>query len=386
MMPLVRRVSFVLLLLAPRPALEGQQVIVTERLEELQSRAARDSNDPAAHYNVAMGFWSKKRYAQAEASLQTAVSIDPRFAEAYLALSVVRAWDDDFWRNLRKAEGDSGVRARVRSSNSHYRKAFLLDPLVDIKILGGASRIAMGSPWFRRFTQAFKDLVEGKYDKAYGALDKEMAFWGGRAGSDSAPAIIVWLHGLSAARINQYDVAIHDMQNMIARVRKEASQDSTEDVPLVTNEFRYMMAALHQKAGRTDQAIELYRQVAEADAGNYMAHVQLARLFEAVKDYPRAVGERMNAVNANPDDSSLLLDLGITLGKAGMMPQAESRLQMAAELNPRDARPYFWLGMSQMEQGKNPEAKASFTRFLELAPSRYERQIAMAKERLAQLP
>jgi tetratricopeptide (TPR) repeat protein len=356
MMPLVRRVSFVLLLLAPRPALEGQQVIVTERLEELQS-------------NVAMGFWSKKRYAEAEASLQTAVSIDPRFAEAYLALSVVRAWDDDFWRNLRKAEGDSGVRARVRSSNSHYRKAFLLDPLVDIKILGGASRIAMGSPWFRRFTQAFKDLVEGKYDKAYGALDKEMAFWGGRAGSDSAPAIIVWLHGLSAARINQYDVAIHDMQNMIARVRKEASQDSTEDVPLVTNEFRY-----------------IYRQVAEADAGNYMAHVQLARLFEAVKDYPRAVGERMNAVNANPDDSSLLLDLGITLGKAGMMPQAESRLQMAAELNPRDARPYFWLGMSQMEQGKNPEAKASFTRFLELAPSRYERQIAMAKERLAQLP
>jgi superkiller protein 3 len=147
-----------------------------------------------------------------------------------------------------------------------------------------------------------------------------------------------------------------------------------------------MMAALHQKAGRTDQAIELYRQVAAADAGNYMAHVQLARLFEATKDYPHAVAERVNAVNANPDDASLLLDLGITLGKAGMMPQAESRLQMAADLNPRDPRPHFWLGVSQMEQGKNAEARASFTRFLALAPSRYDRQIAMAKDRLAQLP
>jgi Flp pilus assembly protein TadD len=93
----------------------------------------------------------------------------------------------------------------------------------------------------------------------------------------------------------------------------------------------------------------------------------------------------MRAVDANPDDPSLLLDLGITLGKAGMMPQAETRLQLAATANPRDPRPWFWLGLAQMEEGKKAEARESFTRFLALAPSRYDRQIGMARDRLAQL-
>jgi Flp pilus assembly protein TadD len=97
------------------------------------------------------------------------------------------------------------------------------------------------------------------------------------------------------------------------------------------------------------------------------------------------VQERQRAVDANPDDASLLLDLGVALGKAGMMPQAESRLQAAVDANSRDTRALFWLGLAQMDLGKKAEARGSFTRFLELAPSRYDRQIAMAKERLAQL-
>jgi tetratricopeptide (TPR) repeat protein len=229
-----------------------------------------------------------------------------------------------------------------------------------------------------------EDLLEGRYEKAFEAFDKETRFWGGQAGADSAPGIVIWLHGLSAARTNRYDVAIHDMEGMISRV-KAVQEDSTDDVPLVANEFRYMIAALHHKAGRTEQAIAMYQQVAQNDIGHYMAHVQLARIYESAKDYPRAVQARMNAVNANPDDPSLLVDLAVTLGKAGMMPQAETRLQTAIESNPRDTRALFWLGLAQMEQGKKEAARSTFTRFLELAPSRFDRQITMAKERLAQL-
>jgi tetratricopeptide (TPR) repeat protein len=146
-----------------------------------------------------------------------------------------------------------------------------------------------------------------------------------------------------------------------------------------------MLAALRQSAGQTDQAVELYQQVAENDIGHYMAHVQLARIYESRRDYPRAVQERQNAINANPDDPSLLLDLGVTLGKAGMLPQAETRLQAAYEANPRDMRPLFWLGLAQFDQGKRDAARESLNRFIEGAPSRYERQIAMARDRLAKL-
>ncbi len=378
----IRRIGVGLLLLAAARPLAAQKVEVTESLEELQSRAARDSNDPAAHYNLAMGYWSKKRYAEAEGSLKTATQIDPQFADAYLALSVVRNWDSDYWKQMRKEKGDSAVTNATRISDSYYRKAFMLDPLVNIKILGGTYRFYAHS----RFLNAFEDLVEGKYDKAYETLDKEMKYWGGSGGVDSVPEVVVWLHGLSAARTNQYDAAIHDMENMLHRVQvAEGKKDSTEDVPLIANEYRYLMAAMHQKAGRTDQAIQLYQDVAQNDVGNYMAHVQLARIYEAQKDYDRAVRERTNALNANPDDPSLMLDLGITLGKSGNMAEAETNLVSAVAGNPRDARALFWLGLAQMEEGKKPEAKASFTRFLAIAPSRYDRQIATAKDRLAQL-
>jgi tetratricopeptide (TPR) repeat protein len=167
------------------------------------------------------------------------------------------------------------------------------------------------------------------------------------------------------------------------RVQLEA--DSASDVPLINNEFRYMLAALRQASGQSDQAIQLYQQVAENDIGHYMAHVQLARIYEGQKDYPRAVKERQNAINANPDDPSLVLDLGVTLGKAGMMPQAETRFQAAIEANPRDVRPLFWLGLAQMEQGKKEAAKESLNRFITSAPSRYERQITIARDRLTHL-
>jgi Flp pilus assembly protein TadD len=49
-------------------------------------------------------------------------------------------------------------------------------------------------------------------------------------------------------------------------------------------------------------------------------------------------------VDANPDDPSLVMDLGVTLGKAGRFADAEEALQRAEEANPRDARILFWLG------------------------------------------
>ncbi len=363
--------------LAPPAILPAQSVSVEARLEDLLAAAQQDSNDAAAHYNLAMGYWSKKRYTEAEQSLHTAVGIDPQFAAAYLALGVVHNWDDDYWKKL--AKSDSATKAYVRLSGGYYRKAFMLDPLVDIRILGGTYRWYSNS----RFARAFKDLVEGRYDKAYEALDKEARYWGGRGGTDSAPPLVLWLHGLSAAHTRRFDAAISDMQNLLRQVRVES--DTTVDVPLITNEFRYMLAALHQNAGQVDQAITLYQQVAENDIGHYMAHVQLARIYESQRDWPRAVKERQNAINANPDDASLVLDLGITLGKAGMMPQAETRFQAAIDANPRDVRSLFWLGLAQMEQGKKDAAREAFNRFLATAPRRYDRQIGLAREKLATL-
>src|SRR5688572_3082304 len=57
------------------------------KLAELELRAQKDSNDPAAHFNLALAYWNEKRWDAAERSLRTAVMLDARFAPAYVALN-----------------------------------------------------------------------------------------------------------------------------------------------------------------------------------------------------------------------------------------------------------------------------------------------------------
>ncbi len=380
--PRIRLITPVLLAaqFAAAPGM-AQSLRVNESLDVLQERARRDSNDAAAHYNLAMGYLSKEKFSPAEASLRQAVALDPQFAQAYLALSVVRLKDGDYWRAMRKAGPDS-LKAAARAIDKYYTKAFLLDPLVDIKIFGSVV-------WLRGwgdFDGGIKNLFDGKYAEAYDHFGTEIRRQQKGEGLDKVPPILLWFRALAAAHSDKFDEAATDLSTLIATTNRLAASDSTpEDAPLNPNEYRYMLAAIRQRQGKTDEAIQLYQETITNDIGLYMAHVRLAGIYEMAKDYPRAVQERMRAVDANPDDASLLLDLGITLGKAGMMPQAETRLQLAANANPRDPRPWFWLGLAQMEEGKQPEARESFTRFLALAPSRYERQIGMARDRLAQL-
>lgn len=197
---------------------------------------------------------------------------------------------------------------------------------------------------------------------------------------------MVWLHGLAAAHSNHPDVAITDFGNLVHRASQaEKSDSTTDDTPLDVNEYRYMIAVLKQRGGQAGEAVNTYQQVLTTDVGNYMAHVQLARIYEGGRDFDRAIQERRRAVETNPDDSSLLLDLGLALGKAGRFQEASEALAQASEANPRDSRSYYWLGIANVQLSKKEDARAAFNRFLELAPSRYADQIAAAKQRLAQL-
>src|SRR5467141_2377330 len=56
------------------------------KVEELERRVHADSNDPAVHFNVALAYWNAKRWADTERSLRLAITIDPRFGPAYMAL------------------------------------------------------------------------------------------------------------------------------------------------------------------------------------------------------------------------------------------------------------------------------------------------------------
>jgi Flp pilus assembly protein TadD len=116
-----------------------------------------------------------------------------------------------------------------------------------------------------------------------------------------------------------------------------------------------------------------------------MAHVQMARIFEGMNRFDLAVVERRRAVETNSEDASLLLDLGITLGRAGQFDEALGVLEQSATMNPRDTRSLFWLGTAAVQLQQKDKARDAFTRFIAVAPSRYQPHIANSRQRLSEL-
>jgi tetratricopeptide (TPR) repeat protein len=397
-----RQLSLVLLLglgaIHPGTA-AGQRIKLPYKVPELETRMHADSNDPAAHYNLALGYWNEKRFDDAEKSIRTSLMLDPRFAPAHLALAYLpyarrpKLWDEVFQDKV-----PPEFAASLKESDREYRHAFLIDPLVDIRIIGAVTRAKLDfltvqdylGEAYALFFQGFTDCQEGRYEDCHGrfvALIREIQ---GDKFPDRVPNSVLWYKGLAAAHIQQYDVAARHFNQLIDRnIKFEeelARKGELSRVPLATNEFRYALASIKASSGELGESVRLYQQVLEEDPGLYMAHVRLAAIYEGARDYTNAEKERLFAVNTNPDDPSLLLDLGITLGKAGKMADAEARLREAIKANPRDSRAYFWLGIAATDLGKQAEAKDAYNQFLALAPSRYGPQIASARERLAKLP
>ena len=369
-------VLLAVLLTASSPA-SAQKLIVAERLEDLEARVRVDSNDAAAHYNVAMGYWSKKRWADAERELHSAVGIESSFAQAWLALALIHVRDSEYWERVWRAGKAPAVRDSVAQQQRLVARALLIDPQVDIRILGGV-RTSYGD-------DAMDNLTEGKYGPAFDGFDREVEREARRYGMDSVGSGVLFFRALAAERGGHDSVAIADYGVLLARAEQRAETDTLQFSPLQANEYRYSLAALEQRDGRTAEATRLYQDVLAHDLSNYMAHVQLARIAETTRDYPRAIDERRRALEINPDDSGLLLDLGVTLGKAGRAAEAAETLQKAVAVNSRDTRALYWLGIAYLQLRKPDDARSALSRFISLAPSRYERQIALARQRLADL-
>lgn len=366
-----------LLGLAPAAG-RAQSLKVDVPLPELEARAAQDSLDPVAHYNLGLGYMGKKQFPEAERSLQAALAIDPRFAPAQLALAVARDRNEDYWDGLK---GDSARREAYRQAAQLYQQAFLIDPFVDVRLLALLYRVT-GST---RETKALKAFLEGRYQEAAEGIGRQIDDRPKDQPRDSAGMGLLWIHALASVQVEAYAVAEEDLQALIRIASARVQTDSISTEPLEANEYRYMLAALKQRTGATAEAVRGYEQVIEEDVSNYMAHVQLARIHETGKNWPAAVAERRRATEVHPEDASLLTDLGVTLGRSGDFPGAAEVLRDAAAANPRDVRPLFWLGIAEMQLGNRDAAREAFARFVALAPSSQQQQVNVAKQRLAAL-
>jgi tetratricopeptide (TPR) repeat protein len=391
----MKRLMLAFAVVAACPAALAAQFRLPVKMGELEQMARRDSNDAAAHYNLSLAYWNAKRWDDVERELRTAVTIEPQFAEGWLALSRLpfarrlRLWDDIAERRVTPQD-----RPTVEQAYRLYQRAILINPLVDLRT-EAAARPGKSPYWmatealqelYDRFLGGFDDIETGNYASAFNRFDRIVQEAPTRGDREALPEFVYYFRGLSAAHINRWDEAIADFERLLAKADDRQSRDSLlYYIPVETNQYRYMLGVLNHRAGRLADAEHLYRTVVENDIGIYMAHARLAAIAESKGDWPTAASERRAAVNANPDDPSLLLDLGRTLSALGDFAAAEEALKQGVAGNPRDSRGSYYLGIVQQQLNKKEEARAAFSRFISLAPSRYARQIEDAKQRLIAL-
>jgi tetratricopeptide (TPR) repeat protein len=384
-------ILFLAALLGAFAAASGQRIKLPASLSELEARAQKDSDDAAAQYNVALGYWNDQRFKDADKALRRAVQIDPKFAPGYVGLYYLPfAERSSLWDDIERKEVPDDWKPRLEEADRFFRRAYMIDPLVDLHLGDAVRRRATAYlQWIQHiFGGGIRDWVEGedlfyqaKYQDAYDRLQRVR----GEANLERLPSGVLWLHGLAAAHLGKFPDAESDFETLLNRSLERERRDSLLYIPLRTNEYRCVLAFLRQRAGDPNAAIRLYREAVQSDVGLYMAHAQMATIYEANRMWEQALGERQNAVNANPDDPSLVLDLGMTQAKAGRWAESEKSLREAMEANPRDPRVPYYLGIVDQQLNKKDDARVAFTHFLAIAPSRYDRQVADAKQRLAAL-
>ncbi|MGE0354475.1 MAG: tetratricopeptide repeat protein [Gemmatimonadales bacterium] len=385
--PIAAVVSVFLLLAGPAAA---QRVRLAVPLEELQARAAVDSNDPSAHYELALGYLVKHKYPEAERELHTAVEIEPRMAAAYLGLALLPfATDPKLWNKDRHDRRlDPETRGILTESDRLARLAFMLDPMVDLKVLGAvlpprSTKLDVQGSSYNTLIWGLESFWISNYGEAFRFFDRLMQSVKEEDRAKKMPSFVYWYHGLAAAHNENYPVAVADFNVLLDRALE--AEDSTRLVTepfSAATEFRYFLGVFKSRGGFRSDALATLRQVAQEDLGLFAAHSELASLYEARRLWPEAIAERKRALEVFPENAGLQFDLASTLALSGD-PGAIRALKEAAETNPRNPRIPYLLAQVAIHAGDRETAREALERFVALAPSKFRLQIQDARDRLA---
>jgi len=384
---------------AATPARVGGQAIklLTRDLGRVQTLARADSNDAEVQYYLALAHWQKHHWKQADSLLRLVIRLDPRFAEAYLALAALPyarrpvLADEEYRGVVSKA-----LQPVLEEARRFYQRAFRTDPLVDLRSYSVIYEIedirsteltALQHMRYLRYFAWRDDLGMGRYEEAYERLRKlgHDTFDEGKH-PERVPDFILWYRGLAAAHSRQYAAAMVDFQALLDRTLKKQQQDEMVHVPLRDNEYRFMLAALNQMTGHPDRAAALYREALENDLGLVMAHTYLAAIHEEAGHADSALVERQRAAEVSEDDPTALFDYAASLYNVQRTIDAEAPLHKAIALSPRYAPAYYLLGRIDEDLGLGAEARDAYTKFLAIVPQRLRDLKVDAQRRLEALP
>ena len=315
-----------------------------------------------------------------------AVQTDPKLALGYIALAQFHHSDPIIFLVPGRGLVIASRSTARDSANLLLHRAFQINPFIEV--LGPRD---LPVAWTGTLDLALYHYHKGDFARALDEFGLVIARTQKPGHPEKVPPVALWYHILTAVQLRRYDDAIKDARLLLDAAQALAAKDHGAGVRRVgdirgrVGDIKYVLADLNRAAGHASEAEDLYHQVVLNDLGFYMAHARLADLYEEQGRWGEAVLERRRAIDANPEDPSLMYDLGATLADAHRDLEAEPVLQDASEANPREIRAAYFLGLVEARLGKLEDARTALKRFIALAPSRYSSMRKDAEEYLASL-
>jgi tetratricopeptide (TPR) repeat protein len=130
----------------------------------------------------------------------------------------------------------------------------------------------------------------------------------------------------------------------------------------------FILAQQYQQAGSLLQAVDLYRQILQADPANAPVLGNLAEAYEALRDLPEAVNCYRNLARLEPDRPDVHSRLGVALHQQGNLPEATAAYEESLRLYPGDPHIHSNLGVALALQGQLEKALECYRRALRLRP------------------
>jgi len=140
--------------------------------------------------------------------------------------------------------------------------------------------------------------------------------------------------------------------------------------PAVAAFCLHEFALIEQRAGNTEKAIDLFRQVLEIDAERADVYESLGDIYLGEEDLQQARAAYRSAIEIGTSSPKSYNNVGAIHDRLGDLDTAIADYQQAIQLDPDNARIHYNLGSAYVRNGEQFElAIAEFRRAVELDPS-----------------
>jgi tetratricopeptide (TPR) repeat protein len=131
----------------------------------------------------------------------------------------------------------------------------------------------------------------------------------------------------------------------------------------------YLLGRAQVELKKTDAADATFKRILEQNADSSFGHEGMARVYNAQKDYTRALQSANRAVELNSENPGAHYILGVIQAFRKDVPKAVASLRRSVELQDEDAYAHYHLGLLEYQQKKFDQTIIHFEKFNELAPN-----------------